>query len=344
MFADAGGAPAGWRLLSAGAVVGRGDAVAELPEARPWVRIVLAVPGTDVTLHWIELAEGLTPVQAAAAARLQLAEDTPDPLGALHVAAGRTENGRTAVALVPAVRMDEWIAAARATGLEPDVMLPSPLLLQAPGEGLVRWQASERVPDYRGVAQAFSVEDDLAALIVGDAPVRDIDESAREAGLAPVLADPPLNLRQGAFARRREWVVDRGAIRRLALLAGTLLLLSLALQLVIISRTTFAADRVEQEAIELRRALGSGGQAAQPASHAAAVAALFEAIRETPSAQLTQLAYQPGGVVVAGVTADSQATLDGLRARIEARGLQAQGGLPVSAGARFSSQLTIRRR
>ena len=60
-FADAAGVPRRWRLVSGGAVVGRGDALAELPEQKPWVRTVLAVPGTDVTMHWLELEERLTP-------------------------------------------------------------------------------------------------------------------------------------------------------------------------------------------------------------------------------------------------------------------------------------------
>jgi type II secretory pathway component PulL len=95
-FADADGVPRRWRLLSGGAVVGRGDELAQLPDQQPWVRTVLAVPGTDVSLHWVELAENLTPVQAAAA-RLRLADELPDAIGEVHVAAGRRENGLTAL-------------------------------------------------------------------------------------------------------------------------------------------------------------------------------------------------------------------------------------------------------
>ena len=41
----------------------------------------LAVPGTEVAIHWLDLAGDLTPAQAAAAARLMLADASAEPLG-----------------------------------------------------------------------------------------------------------------------------------------------------------------------------------------------------------------------------------------------------------------------
>lgn len=348
VFADAAGVPRRWRLLSGGAVVGRGDAVAELPEARPWVRTVLAVPGAEVTLHWLDLAEGLTPVQAAAAARLQVAEETAEPVDSLHLAAGRAERGLTPVALVPAVRMEAWIASARALLLEPDVILPSYALLMPPAEGLVRYRG-EGAPDYRGMARAFSIEDELAELVLGDTPVSEIADDVREAGLAPVLASPPINLRQGAFARRRRVAIDWPRVRRMAVLALVLLLVSVSIQFVIIMRTTFAADRIAEEAAEVRRSIPSGGSAAGAApapgaSYAALAGALFAAVRDTPAAELSQMVYQPDGSLSASVLADSAATIDALRARIEQGGFQAQGAMPSQNGGRFAAQIVIRRR
>ena len=338
VFADAAGVPRRWRLLSGGAVVGRGEQVAELPPARPWVRVVLAVPGTDVTLHWLELDGDLTAVQAAAAARLRIAEESPEPVSDLHVAAGRVERGLTCVAVVPVERMSAWIASARALGIEPDIILPAPLLLMAPGEGLVR-HAEGPVPDYRGVARAFSLEDDLAKLLVADAAVTDVDDGAREAGFGPALAAPPINLRQGVFARRREWAIDWPRVRRMAALAAVLLLLSLAIQLVIIMRTTFAADRVQAEATELRRATPGTVRMA----YAPIAGVLFEAVRDTPNVTLTQVVYQPDGTLRASLLADTPATMDLVRGRIEARGLQAVGALPTDMGGRAALQMTIRR-
>jgi len=107
----------GWLLLEGGGVAARGgpDELVELPAG---TRTALAVPGAAVTIHWLELAEGLTQAQAAAAARLMLADASAEPLAAMHVAAGRTENGLTAVALTPVERMEAWLA----DGQDPDLI------------------------------------------------------------------------------------------------------------------------------------------------------------------------------------------------------------------------------
>src|SRR4051812_38878 len=94
----------------------------------------LAVPGTEVAIHWLDLAGDLTLAQAAAAARLILADASAEPLDRMHVAAGRAENGLTAVALAPAELMRAWLA----DGLDPDLIVPEQLLLPPPAEGLVR--------------------------------------------------------------------------------------------------------------------------------------------------------------------------------------------------------------
>jgi general secretion pathway protein L len=346
IFAGEDGVPREWRLVAGGAVIGSGDAIAELPEQRDWVRVVLAVPGTDVTLRWLDLADSLTLAQAAAAARLQIADETAEPLADLHVVAGRPEGRLTPIALAPAGRMQGWIAAAQALAMEPDVVIPAPLLLLPPGEGLVRLRRDEGPADYRGLTQAFSMEPELAGLITGDALVRDIDENAREAGLGPALADPVTNLRQGPFARRREVVLDRRAIRRFVLLTCILLLISVLIQVVMILRTVTAADRVEAEAQQLLAAHGGGSREAdQPQARFGVLAgALLDAVRQTPAAEVTQIAYLADGSLRASILADAQATIDALRARIEASGMQAAGSAPTNVGGRTAGEIMIRPR
>ena len=344
-FADAEGVPRRWRLITGGAIVGRGDEVAELPEQRDWVRVVLAVPGSQVTMQWLELDQMLTPAQAAAAARLELADASADPIGDLHFAAGGTEDGRTAIAMAPAHRMQAWLDKARALALEPDVVIPAPMLLLPPSDGVIRYPG-DPTSDYRGQALAFSAEEELARLIVGDSPLRDLDENARDATLGPVLAQPPINLRQGAFARRREFVVDRIRIRWLIVLGLTLLLVSLLIQIVAILRTTAAADRYEQEAKALRQAIGTPGArpGASRARFGSSAVALFEAVRQTPNVQANQIVFLGDGSLRASIVADNQTSIDALRARIEALGMQASGGLPTNLGGRAAGEITIRPR
>ena len=136
VFADAGGALGCWLLIDREAVGPSGEVAAGLPAG--WSNAVLVVPGEQVTLHWLDLADGLAPAQAAAAARLMLADASAEPLAQMHVAVGSAERGLTPVALVPASLMTEWLAAAAAAGVEPERIIPSPQLLAPPDEGFVR--------------------------------------------------------------------------------------------------------------------------------------------------------------------------------------------------------------
>jgi general secretion pathway protein L len=285
----------------------------------------LAVPGTEVAVHWLDLAGDLTAAQAAAAARLMLADASAEPLADMHVAAGRTENGLTAVALAPVSRMRDWVAD------DPDLIVPESLLLLPPAEGLAR-----RGLDHRGIAQAFSVEPELAALLAGDAPVANVDEAEFEAGLGAALAEPVVNLRQGAFAKKRQWRIEGDRVRRVGLLVAALLAVSLIVQLAAIMRYTRDADRMEQEAA----ALGPGARA-RPGFGALAPL-LFEAVRSTPNLELTRLDYRADGSLAATVAVDSAATLAAFRARAEASGVRIEGGDLMTAGGRPTAELVLR--
>jgi general secretion pathway protein L len=288
---------------------------------------VLVVAGDRVAIHWLDLAEDLAPAQAAAAARLILAGASAAPLSDMHVAVGRPEAGLTPVALVPVADMADW------TMSHPDIVIPSTLLLLPPEDGLVRHGL-----DHRGRAQAFSIEPELAGMVAGDMPIRTLDEAEYEAGLPAALAEPVLNLRQGAFAKRRHWQADRGRLRRIALFAVALAMLSLVLQIVTIMRYNFAADRLEAEAA----ALGSqSGPAVRPAFGALA-AILFESVRATPNAEIGRIEYRPDGGLAATLYVDSPATLAAFRQRAEASGLGVEGGALTNAGGRPSAELVLR--
>jgi general secretion pathway protein L len=334
-FAGEGAAPGRWLLIEGGRVVARGEEGDEILLA-PGTRTALAVPGAEVAIHWLDLAEGLTPAQAAAAARLMLADASAEGLADMHVAVGLPERDLTPVALAPAERMAAWIAR------DPDMIVPTSLLLVPPEEGLVRRDGGRTTtPDYRGPAVAFSVEPELAALLVGEAPVAAVDEAAFEAGLAAALSPPAVNLRQGAFARRRQWRVDGSSLRRVAWLALALAAVSLVVQLALILSYSSSASRIEDEAAALAARAPAGAQARPGFTPLAAT--LFDAIRAVPSVELSVLDYRPDGALSAIVTTDGPATLQALRRRIEASGLTVQdGAAQPGGGARTAAELLLR--
>jgi general secretion pathway protein L len=250
----------------------------------------------------------------------------------MHVAVGSPERGLTPVALAPNASMALWVAG------DPDLIVPTPLLLLPPDEGLVRRDAASP-PDYRGQAVSFSVEPDIADLLVGEAPVRALDESEVEAGLAAALTPPVLNLRQGPWARRRVWRVDAVIVRRVGWLVLIFAALSLSVLLAQIIRYSSAASRLEDEAAALnaRNPAATGGPRFTPIA-----AGLFAAIQAVPNVEMMRLDYRPDGTLAAIVTGDSPATLQALRRQIETMGLQVQEGAPQPPGGRPAAELLLR--
>jgi general secretion pathway protein L len=356
LFLNPDGAPGGWALLRAGEVHwGEGEWTLDQP-----LPVAAVAPADSVSLHWLEVPAGLAPAQAAAAARMMAAEVSAQPLGEMHVAVGaETGEATRPVAIVPALTMAGWLSALQARGVDPDLVLPETLLLPRPEEGFVHYER-EGVPLYRGRDDAFSVEPDLAELVVGDAPVRRLDDAAFQAGLVASLAAPAVNLRQGAFAKRRRWKLDRRLVRRLATLGLLILLVTLLIQVAAIMRYTFAADALERdlEQVAARTLRTSGRLTNAPvqlerrltelrgsgAGYSAIASDLFAAVRATANAELTALIFEPDGTLRATIQGDSPATLDALRQRVEGSGYAVDMGGLRSGGGRPTAELTVRAR
>jgi general secretion pathway protein L len=270
----------GWLRLADGAVVARGPGLEGVPpladpQTGTALRVVAVVPGEAVALHWLEVPAGLAPAQAIAAGRLAAAEVSLQPIADMHVAVGgEGEGALRPVAVVPALAMAGWLGKLQTAALDPDLMIPEPLLLRAPPEGFVRYER-RGTPLYRGRSDAFSIEPELAELVLADAPVEDVPHEAFEGGLGAAITDPVINLRQGAFAKRRRWTIEWPLVRRLAALAAALLLVTLAIQIVQIFRYTFEADRLEAELSQVASVAlpGSAPPTRRPARRAAERAA-----------------------------------------------------------------------
>lgn len=360
IFIDDQSAVAGWLRLDEGAVIARGAGLEGLPalghpEAADPLKVVAIVPGELVAIHWFDVPEGLAPAQAAAAARLMASEISAQPFAEMHAAVGEPGEGGTVhtVALVPADTMARWIANLHAHGLDPETIVPETLLLKPPAEGFVRHNRGE-IALFRGATDAFAIEPDLANLIVAGQPVETIDSAAFEAGLGDALAALPVNLRQGAFARRRRWKVEWPLLRRLGWLALALLAVTLAIQVASILRYTFAADALEDQAAAVARQAvpGAGGSAqleerlvalrGSGVGYSAIAATVFGAVRDTANAELTAILYDRDGSLRVTVQGDGPATVDALRSRIEANGLVVSAGPLRSGGGRQIAELTVR--
>jgi general secretion pathway protein L len=313
-----------------------------------------------VSLRWLDLPAGLSPAQAAGAARLMAAELSAQPIGELHVAAGPAsdDGGERCVGLVPMETMRGWLDDLQQSGFDPDRIVPETLLVPAPAEGLAAWDAGP-LRLYRGRDEAFAAEPELGEILLDGRTAVPVDPDAFAAGLATALQQAPLDLRQGPFARRRDWRVAPARARRLAVLTAALLLVSLAVQVAAIARYSIAADAADAEtrriaAAALPRSPGAASAAALTqrlaelrgggAGFGATAGALFEAVKTTPNVELSALAFAPDGVLRATVQADSPAAIEALRLRVETGGFAAEASPPRTGGGRRVADLTVRPR
>lgn len=350
-----------WLRIAGDGVVTRGDRIAALPPVDPGTEAetIAVVPGDAVVIHWVELPV-LAPAQTAAAARLLAADVSATPIDATHVAIGSIErDGWRMLALVDAAAMAQWLAQLAAAGIDPDRMLPAPLLLGKPETGVAVFDGGSAWT-VRGARAAFAAEPDLARLLIGDEAVHPVDTGAWQAGLAAGLAAAPLDLRQGAFARARRWPVDRRRLVRIAGLAAALAGVLIATELASILRHGFAADRTElQLADAARQALPRGTLITDPRAQVAARLAqagadgsgfsalagpLVAAVRDRQAVMLQSLEFSPANGMVAILVTPTAADRDAIVAALDASGIEAAFGAPREERGQPLVELRLRRR
>ncbi len=328
-----------WLRVEDGVIVARGDQAGLLAASEDETRLLVA-PARDVTLHALDLPD-LAPAQARAAAQLALAEKSLLPPDQLHVACGAQQMGALSrpIALSSRSQMQAWIE-----GFDPDVIVPSPLLLPQPEEGYVRATLGDEVV-LRGLESGFAEDAVLTPLITGDASVITLERDALEAALIAAATNPPINLREGEFARRWQWRLDPNWLKRTAWIAATLLLVSFLIPLTQIARLSWSSATLEETSASLAQA--ALGEAVAPEAAVGALdarlaslrgggagftktaAAASRAIEATANVELTAMAFDPGGTLrftLRATTADEIATV---QARMRAAGLDVTSG-PVN--------------
>lgn len=165
--------PATWLIASAAGAPLAASESGPLAAAAPAAagrRVCAVVPGTDVLLAEPELPvkSGIKPQQLVPYA---LEEQLADNIDELHFALGRraADSHRTPVAVVARALMDQWLAALRAAGLEPDCL----------------YADSELLPANPGQAVALLEEDTVCVRAPGAPPVSlPIDALAEALGVA----------------------------------------------------------------------------------------------------------------------------------------------------------------
>ncbi len=351
------GSTATWRWLRIDGtrVLAEGDGV-PLPDGD---RVVAVVPADAVTLHWAALPDRSL-AQATAAARILAGEASAAPGGELHVAVGEADVGGGAerpIAVVEADAMRGWLAELATAGVDPAAIVPAPLLLPRPEEGFSRAELAG-AGVVRGPTSGFADEARLTELVTGGVAPRTLGRAEIDAALATAAAAPPLDLRQGAFARRRRAGLDWALIRRLAWLAVAILGVTLAITLVRIAKYSFAANALETRAAQLAATGLPRGETITDADRQLAerlgavrgpglgftgmAAAVFAAVRQTPGTEVTGIEFTPAGDLRLSVTAARESLPTDLKRAIERAGFIVTAGVFTSANGRVAGEMTVK--
>lgn len=326
-----------WLRIADDAITARGDGATIV---EPEDRIVAVVPAQDVTIHHAELPD-LAEAQAQAAARLLVAEQSAASADTLHVAVGRADSGgdRPVVA-IDRGRMAAHLADMALAGIDPDVMIAAPMLLARPAEGFVRGDLGQETV-VRGHDGAFVDDPVLTPLLTQGAAVT-LDHAALERSLIDGVRLPEVDLRQGIFAKRRSWRIDKRALRRIAWLGLGIALATLLYHVVQLVRLDLAADRIEANNLAIAAAaLPAGTNINNPLIQVQEqlnsvrgpgggmmplAAAVASAASATPNVELTSMIFDGGGTLRVTARATAVQDLTAFETRLTTAGLSSAAG------------------
>lgn len=348
LFAGAGGNVPSWAQIADDLVIARGEGYPAVDDDHKPV-VVLVAPADIVTLHPATLA-GFAPAQAHAAGILIAAEASIAPIDTLHVVSG------DGVAVIARTQMVDLLAKAQAHGFDPDVVIPAPLMLPQPEKGFVRGHVGGEWV-VRGGGTGFVDDPSVTPLLTFGGDILTLDDGAVTRMLIAALATPAINLRQGLFARQRDWSFDRTNLYRLARIAAVIGVLALLIPLVMIIRLNQDSRALELKAGALAKAAVGGNVRAEEAESRldaklfnlrgggggfiASAAASSAALKQIGNTELSSMSFADDGALRIGARASTPAELTALQRQIEAGGFKVVMGPPSSIQGQPVAELQV---
>lgn len=328
--------------------------LSELPKGD---RIMLVAPVGLTNLHWTDFPE-LPPRQGRAAARLMALDNSIGTAETLHVATNEAASeDRHNVAVVARSQMAGWLLWAQHQGLDPDIILPATLLLPHPEEGFVRGVIGGETV-LRGPDSALAADDPFAAAIIGNAPVRDIPPEAVNSAAIAAMTQPPLNLRQGDFAKKGKRLLDWAAIWRIAALAGIVASGSLIIALILMAKYSLAAGAVDAESVALARTVLPRVESAAEAKaqldarlierggtglgFSGAASGLFMAMREAPNVSIANMTHSADGTLRVTLSAPRVEDINLVLIALQEAGFTITAAPQQGQGGQALADLTVR--
>jgi general secretion pathway protein L len=355
LFLPSGQSPWRWLRVAGDSVTARGDGVPAFDPNTPENAVAVA-PAESVTLHWADLPDRST-AQAVAAARLLADDVSVTPIGELHVAIGREAEGvERPIGVVSSHWMRGALATLAAEGIDPDAVIPAPMLLPRPEQGYVRADlGGEGV--VRGATSGFADEARLTELVTGGVAPATLGRDELEAAIVGAVKAPTLDLRQGEFARRTRAAVDWALVRRLVWLGVAILAVTLLLSLTEIVKLNLAASSMEMRADALARTALPRGETVNNADRqlgerltrlrgaglgfSSTAASVFAAVGATPGAELRALSFDGNGKLRGTVAVQNEGLITDITQRLHRQGFTVTQSTAQNIGGTFSIDLTV---
>lgn len=335
-----GDAAAHWWRIEHGEVVecGHDERWVEF-SAPPFGQLVALAPAAAVRLVPSE-AVGTTDRQTAAIAAAAAREaSVGDEVHSVAAVVGEGEQRGALAAVAATETMQRWLDWCRSWGREPAAIVPSPLLLPASDEWSDLRIGSEHLVG-RGDLR-FAYDPALVDALIGEERIHRVPADVVEEALVGLAEQPLLDLRQGRFALRQRWTIDRVRLRELALLAACIPLLALLATLVTIVRLNRDSDRIDRRTVEVASAAlgrpvaaetalgemdvqaarsgGGGGSLSVPLS------ALYRYLQANPAVSSTAISWNGDGTLTSTLAASRPEDINRVLLALQ------QGGYRVTA-------------
>ena len=320
------------------------------------VQTVAIVPGSEVTIRWLDLPNGGL-AQQRAAALWMLKDQLAAPSDRLAAALGPIPPAGQPrlVALAGLPLFQAWVSYLEALGVKPDVLVPDALIVPEPdADGRLNAVAFGSATALRGRGFAASVQPDLVELVAGARPVDPIMEPSEvERALVEAALAPPINLLSSQErvrgTARRDWALASA-------MAGVLVVSPLVVIAAAAARddadaraaTASARAEVERVAPDLAalpdpvEALRQRVRAAPPPGGViGATAALFAAVEGVEGAELDLLIVDPAAGMKASVTHAGYQDTQTIARVMRANGFEVTETAALDDRGRIVSDITI---
>ena len=354
--------PPVWYRVAQGRIVRRGRGTqwlppedAEAPDAAVG-NAMLVLPPDATTLHWIA-CPGMTPRQGAAAARIMALEASIGEPDLLHAAVAANDDPEAPHIAAVASRsaMTHWMEWAKTHGIAQASFVPSALLLPEPEDGFVRAPIGA-VDVVRGRDTAFDGNDAHAPLIIGEGHIARLPSENVDEALLRALETPPLDLRQGSFARRAPAMFDAARWRRMGVMIGLILLLALLVSVITIIRLNAEAARLDAQAVALAQSVDPGIEDASTADARTTVmlaarggrggftgmmAGLMSAMQANPNVVLTSVNQGDDGALRVQLAANQAEEINDVLIAIQEAGWRISANAVQERGARLVADITM---